>query len=105
MFLSLTVKIRKRDMFLNIQNLHPKFPTFPILMDACDFICVYFLKMSPSFVHQCGHSIVEAHQIGQAQSASGEAVLAALDWALPKCLPQIKNCVGFYTCTEFLSSK
>jgi len=31
-----------------------------------------------SFVHRCHHSIIERHQIDQAQSALGEAVLAVL---------------------------
>ncbi len=33
----------------------------------------------PSSVHQSHHSIVEGHQIGQAQSAFGKAMLAAMD--------------------------
>ena len=33
----------------------------------------------PSFVHQCHHPIVAGQQIGQAQSALDEAMLAVLD--------------------------
>ena len=33
----------------------------------------------PPFVHQCCHSITEAHQTGHARSVLGEAVLDVLD--------------------------
>ena len=33
----------------------------------------------PSPIHWCRHSIVEGHQIGQARSALGEAMLGVLD--------------------------
>ena len=35
-----------------------------------------------SFVHQCYHSIIEGHHIGQALSSLGEAMLAVLDHML-----------------------
>lgn len=41
----------------------------------------------PSFVHRCCHSITEGHHIGQARSALGEAVLAALDRLLVLHVP------------------
>jgi len=33
----------------------------------------------PPFVHQCHHPITEGHQVGQAHSALGEAMLAVSD--------------------------
>ena len=33
----------------------------------------------PSPIHQCHHSIIEGHQIGQAKSALGEAMLTVSD--------------------------
>jgi len=41
----------------------------------------------PSFVHQCHHSIIEGHQIGQARFALGEAVLAVMDHLLISHVP------------------